>query len=50
MSDKNKVKEEVEEVESIIDVEPIAPVSINKYDQNQLKEFINDTVVCLLEE
>ena len=43
-------EEEGEEFESFVDEEPIAAVSINKYDQNQLREGINDTLTALLEE
>ena len=53
--DKKKVdnvekEESEEEFESFVDEEPIAPVSINKYDPYQLKECINDTIVQILEE
>ena len=43
-------EESEEEFESFVDEEPIAPVSINKYDPYQLKECINDTIVQILEE
>ena len=39
-----------QEQESFVDEEPIAPISINKYDPFQLRETLNDTLVQLLEE
>ena len=39
-----------EEFESFVDEEPIAPVSINKYDPFQLKGNVDDTFMNLLEE
>ena len=43
-----KTKEE--DFESFVDEEPIAPVSINKYDPFQLKAGIDDCIINLLEE
>ena len=43
-------EESDEEFESYVDEEPIAPLSINKYDPFQLKGTVDDTIVALLEE
>lgn len=40
----------VQEFESYIDEEPIAPVSCNKYNPYELKGNIDDTIINLLEE
>ena len=53
MSKNKKVTKEEsseEEFESFVDEEPIAPVSINKYDPYQLREITNDTIQAILEE
>ena len=47
---KKETKEVEEEFESYVDEEPIAPVSVNKYDQYQLKGNIDDCLINLLEE
>ena len=33
-----------------MDEEPIAPISVNKYDQFQLKAAMDDTIISLLDE
>ena len=43
-------KTQEEEFESFVDEEPIAPLSINKYDPFSLKAGIDETIVSLLEE
>ena len=43
-------KVEEEEFESFADEEPIHPVSINKYDPYNLRGFIDDCIVELLNE
>ena len=51
MSDKPKKVAEEQVVESaLVAEEPIAPISINKYNQFELKEHLNDTIVCFMEE
>ena len=45
-----KVEDQKEEFESYIDEEPIAPVSINKYNPYELKGNIDDTIINILEE
>ena len=50
MSAKVAEKEAEEPFESFVDEEPIASVSINKYDPFQLKGNVDDTLVKLLEE
>ena len=53
---KNKVDQDKpgesseEEFESFVDEEPIATVSINKYDPYQLRDCTTDTIVAILEE
>jgi hypothetical protein len=49
MSNK-KVQETEEEFDSYIDEEPIAQVSINKYDPYALKGNIDDTIMAILNE
>ena len=49
MSD-NKTKAEEDKFESYVDEEPIAPVSINKYNPYELKGNLDDTIINLLEE
>ena len=46
----SKVEEVEEEFESFVDEEPIAPLSINKYDPYNLKAGMDETIVKLLEE
>ena len=43
-------KKKEEEFESYVDEEPIAPVSINKYNLYELKGNIDDTIINILEE
>ena len=53
MAKDKKVEQEEsseEEFESFVDEEPIAPVSINKYDPYQLREVTNETIQQILEE
>ena len=45
-----KVEETQKEFESFADEEPIAPVSVNKYDPFQLKAGMDECIVALLEE
>lgn len=46
----NKTKAEEDKFESYVDEEPIAPVSINKYNPYELKGNIDDTIINILEE
>ena len=52
MSKKVESKDESseEEFESFVDEEPIATVSINKYDPYQLREVTCETLIAILEE
>ena len=46
----NKKNKIFVEGESFCDEEPICPISVNKYDQFQLKAAMDDTIVNLLDE
>ena len=50
MPNKKVQQQEEEEEDSYIDEEPIAPVSINKYDPYALKGNIDDCIVAVLGE
>ena len=45
-----KVSQSENDFESFADEEPIAPLSINKYDPYQLKAGMDECIVALLEE
>ena len=47
---KDEESSEEEEFESFVDEEPIATVSINKYDPYQLRDCTTDTIIAILEE
>ena len=47
---KEESSSEEEEFESFVDEEPIATVSINKYDPYQLREITCETLIAILEE
>ena len=48
--DKSEEESSEDEFESFVDEEPIATVSINKYDPYQLRDCTTDTIVAILEE